>query len=162
MSKNAPTVRRSWIIYAVLLAGLAVGAKAFGERAPEDRRGATHVILGTVAGVYSREEKGTRNFLVEIAIEKVEKGDGFRPGGTFYVGCYLWIPDYYKGKKLTKEDENHLAFRGSDYGAVPKEGDRVRVYAKHDAIFANGRPGKYSGVYPDWFDVVQDKQPEGR
>jgi hypothetical protein len=80
MHKHALTVRRSWIIYAVLVAGLALGAKAFAERAPEDRGEATHVIVGTVAGVYSREEKGTRDFLVEIAVEKVEKGDGFKQG----------------------------------------------------------------------------------
>jgi hypothetical protein len=162
MHKRALTVRRSWIIYAVLVAGLALGAKAFGERAPEDRSGATHVILGTVAGVYSREEEGTRYYLVEIAVEKVDKGEGFKPGETFYVGCYLWIPDYYKGKKLTKKEEERLAFRGSDYSGVPKEGERVRVYAKHDAVYANGRPGKYSGVFPDWFDVVLGKQREDR
>src|SRR6516165_358198 len=109
MHTPAVTARRSWIILAVVVVGLAVGAKTFGERAPEDRGAATHVILGTVAGVYSREEKGTRDYLVEIAIEKVEKGEGFKPGGTFYVGCYLWIPDYYKGKKLTKDEEKRLA-----------------------------------------------------
>jgi hypothetical protein len=162
MHTPAVTARRSWIILAVVVVGLAVGAKTFGERAPEDRGAATHVILGTVAGVYSREEKGTRDYLVEIAIEKVEKGEGFKPGETFYVGCYLWIPDYYKGKKLTKDEEKRLAFRGGDYGSVPKEGEQIRVYAKHDAVYANGRRGKYSGVFPDWFDVVRAKQKDDR
>jgi hypothetical protein len=31
------------------------------------------------------------------------------------------------------------------------------VYAKHDAVYANGRPGKYSGIYPDWYGVVKGK-----
>ena len=150
-------VHRSWILCAGLIAVCALAAKTFAERAPEDRRGATHVILGTVAGVYAREEQGTCHYLVELVVEKIEKGEGFKPGETFYVGCYLWIPDYYKGKKLSKEEEERLAFRGGDYSGVPKEGERVRVYAKHDAIYANGRPGKYSGVFPDWFDVLQDK-----
>src|SRR5262249_13881836 len=118
---------------------------------------ATHVVLGTVAGVYMREEKDTRHYLVEIAIEKVEKGEGFKAGETFYVGCYLWIPDYYKGKTLTEEEQKQLALRGAAYDGVPKEGERVRVYAKHEAVYANGRPGKYNGIYPDWYDVVPGK-----
>jgi hypothetical protein len=136
---------------------LGPAAETFAERAPEQRSQATHVVLGTVAGVYTREEKATRYFLVEIAIEKVEKGEGFKPGETFYVGGYLWVPDYYKGKELTEEERNQLAFRGAAYSGVPKEGERVRVYAKHDAVYANGRPGKYSGIYPDWYEVVKGK-----
>jgi hypothetical protein len=107
--------------------------------------------------VYVREEKDTRYYLVEVAIEKVEKGEGFKPGGTFYVGCYLWVPDYYKGKKLTEAEQKQLAFRGAAYDGVPKEGQRVRVYAKHEAVYSSGRPGKYSGIYPDWYEVVEGK-----
>ena len=29
-----------------------------------------------------------------IAVEKVEKGDGLKPGERFYVGCYRWDPDW--------------------------------------------------------------------
>jgi hypothetical protein len=150
-------MRCHWITSAALLAALGLAAEAFAERAPEQRSQATHVVLGTVAGVYTREEKGTHYFLVEIAIEKVEKGEGFKPGETFYVGAYLWAPDYYKGKELTEEEQKQLAFRGAAYSGVPKEGERVRVYAKHDAVYANGRPGKYSGIYPDWYEVVKGK-----
>jgi hypothetical protein len=150
-------MRCRWITYAALVAALGLATETFAERAPEERSQATHVVLGTVAGVYVREEKDTRHYLVEIAIEKVEKGEGFKPGGTFYVGCYLWVPDYYKGKKLTEEERKQLAFRGSAYSGVPKEGERVRVYAKHDAVYANGRTGKYSGIFPDWYEVVKGK-----
>jgi hypothetical protein len=150
-------MRCRWITCAALLAALGPAAETFAERAPEPRAQATHVVVGTVAGVYAREEKGTRYYLVEIAIEKVDKGEGFKAGGTFYVGCYLWNPDYYKGKKLTKEEQKQLALRGAAYNGVPREGERVRVYAKHDAVYANGRPGKYSGIYPDWYEVVKGK-----
>jgi hypothetical protein len=145
------------IACALLLLGALPAADGFAERAPESRERATHVVLGTVAGVYVREDKDNRYYLVEVAIEKVEKGDGFKAGGTFYVGCYLHNPDYYKGKKLTPQEERQLALRGPGYDGVPREGERVRVYARHDAAHANGRPGKYSGVYPDWYEVVKGK-----
>jgi hypothetical protein len=147
-------MRRRCISHAALLVALGLAAEAFAERRPEERSEATHVILGTVAGVYVREKGDTRYYLVEIAIEAVEKGEGFQPGGTFYVGCYLWTPDYYKGKKLTPKEEKQLALRGPAYGGVPKEGERVRVYAKHQAKYATGQPGKYDGIYPDWYEVM--------
>jgi hypothetical protein len=150
-------MRCHWITCGTLLAALGLATEALAERAPEERSRATHVIVGTVAGVYTRDEEDTRYYLVEIAIEKVEKGEGFKPGGTFYVGCYLWVPDYHKGKKLTKDEEKRLAFRGAAYDGVPKEGERIRVYAKHNAVYANGRPGKYSGIYPDWYEAVKAK-----
>lgn len=146
-----------WIICAVLLGGLVPGTEMFAERPPEDRSRATHVVVGTVEGVYVREEKDIRYYLVEIAVEKVEKGEGLKPGQAFYVGCYLYNPDYYKGKKLTDAVRRQLALRGAPYDGVPKEGERVRVYAKHSVLYANGRQGKYDGVYPDWYEVVKTK-----
>ena len=150
-------MRPCWINYAALLVALGLAAETFAERSPENRSEATHVMLGTVAGVYLREKGDTRYYLVEIAIEKVEKGKGFKPGGTFYVSCYLWVPDYYKGKKLTRRQEKELVLRGAAYDGVPREGERVRVYAMHQAKFADGRSGKYDGIYPSWYEVVKGK-----
>ena len=150
-------MRCRWIRCAVLLVVLGLAKEAFAERRPEERSEATHVIVGTVEGVYVREKGDTRYYLVEISIEKVEKGDGFKPGATFYVGCYLWTPDYYKGKKLTPQEQTRLTLRGGPYDGVPKEGERVRVYAKHQAKYANGRPGKYDGIYPGWYEVLKGK-----
>jgi hypothetical protein len=150
-------MRYSWFTLAAFLAALGLAAESLAERAPDKRSEATHVILGTVERVYLREKEDTRYYLVEIAIEKIEKGEGFKPGGTFYVGCYLWTPDYYKGKKLTAKERKQLAFRGAAYNGVPREGERVRVYAKHQARYANGRPGKYDGIYPNWYEVVKGK-----
>jgi hypothetical protein len=150
-------MRYRWITCAALLAAVSLATETAAERAPEQRSEATHVVLGTVEGVYVREQKGTRYYLVEIAIEKLEKGEGFKPGGTFYVGCYVRNPDYYKGKKLTKQEQKQLDLQGPGYDGVPKEGQRVRVYAKHEAVYANGRPGKYNGIYPDWYEVIKGK-----
>jgi hypothetical protein len=116
--------------YAALLAALGLAAAAPAERPPEQRGQATHVVLGQVAGVYVRQEAGTRHYLVEIEIDKVEKGEGLRPGGTFYVGCYLWDPDYRKGEKLTEEEQRQLALRGAAYDGVPRPGRRAGLTAR--------------------------------
>jgi hypothetical protein len=59
------------------------------------------------------------------------------------------IAERTKGKKLSQKEQDGIAMRGPGYDGVPKEGERVRVFAKHDAAYANGRPGKYSGIYPE-------------
>ena len=97
-----------------------------------------------------REDGDTRHYVVEIAVEQVDKGGNVKPGETFYARCYLWTPDFYKGKKLSAAEEKNLLFRGPAYDGVPKEGERIRVYAKY-------RGGKYDGVFPDWYEVVKDK-----
>jgi hypothetical protein len=134
----------------VLLGAVALTTTAPAERAPESKKSATHVVIGTVEGVYLREADGTRHYLVEIAIEKPLKGTGLKPGGTLYVGCYLWGQSKNKGKKLSKKEEKRLIMRGAAYDGVPKEGQRIRVYAK-------GQGGKYVGVYPSWYDVLEEK-----
>jgi hypothetical protein len=73
-----------------------------------------------------------------------------KPGEPFYVRCYVRIPDYYKDKKLSEKEQERIALRGPGYDGVPKEGERVRVYARCWS-------GKYDGIYPDWFDVVKNK-----
>ncbi|HEY1859452.1 MAG TPA: hypothetical protein VGG61_03815 [Gemmataceae bacterium] len=132
------------------LAMLVLAASASAERALEDRSKATHVVLGKVEGVYARDERDTRYYVVEIAVEKVEKGDNVKPGEMFYVRCYLRIPDHYKNTKLSEKEQERIALRGPGYDGVPKEGERVRVYARSGE-------GKYDGIYPDWYDVVKNK-----
>jgi len=139
-----------FIVYPAGLVALVLATIVYAERAPEERSKATHVVLGKVEGVYARDEGDTRHYVVEIAVEKAEKGDRVKPGETFYVRCYLRIPDYYKDKKLSEEEQKRIARRGPGYDGVPKEGERVRVYAKSGE-------GKYDGIYPDWYEVVKNK-----
>jgi hypothetical protein len=138
------------IVCAVVLAAGTLATGSLAERAPEDRQQATHVVIGRVEGVYVRKDERTLHYIVEIAIEKVEKGAGLKPGEAFYVGCYLWDPDWLKGKKLSEKEQRALALEGPAYDGVPKEGQRVRVYAKHGW-------GKYAGIYPDWYDVLKGR-----
>jgi hypothetical protein len=66
-----------------LLAALAFVPVSPAERAPEDRRQATHVVVGTVEGVYVRKDERSLHYIVEIAVEKVEKGTARRRGTRF-------------------------------------------------------------------------------
>jgi hypothetical protein len=143
------------VVGAALVAVLAVTASSLAERAPEDRKAATHVVVGTVEGVYVRGKEEFHNYVIELTVEKVEKGKGPKAGETLYVRCYLWNSDYHKGKKLSKKEEKQIALRWSSYNGVPKEGQRVRVYVKH-------RSGKYDGTYPDWYEVVKRKPDAGK
>jgi hypothetical protein len=138
------------IVSPAIFVVVALTTIAYAERAPEKRSQATHVVLGKVEGVYVRDEGDTRHYVVEIAVEKAEKGDHVKPGETIYVRCYLRIPDYYKNKKLSEEEQKRISLRGPGYDGVPKEGERVRVYARSGE-------GKYDGIYPDWFEVVKNK-----
>ena len=143
-------MRILWSVCAAFLAITTLATGAFAERAPEERRQATHVVIGKVEGVYVRKADGTLHYVVEIVIEKIEKGDGLKVGEMLYVRCYQWDPDWLKGRKLSEEEQKKLAFRGADYDGIPKEGERVKVYAKH------GR-GQFDGIYPSWYDVIKDK-----
>jgi hypothetical protein len=143
-------MRLRFIGCTVLFGLFVLTATAFAERAPEERSTASHVIIGKVEGVYVRETPSTRDYIVEIAIEKVEKGKGPRAKSTVYVGCYLWNTSEGKGKKLSSKDKKRKAMRGPAYDGVPKEGDRVKVWAKW-------KDGKYFGVFPSWYDVLKEK-----
>jgi hypothetical protein len=143
-------MRILWNLCAAFVATTTLATGVLAERAPEDRRQATHVVVGKVEGVYVRKAAGTLHYVVEIAIEKIEKGDGLKVGEMVYVRCYQWDPDWLKGKRLSEEEQKQLAFRGAAYDSIPKEGERVKLYAKHGG-------GHFAGIYPDWYDVIKDK-----
>lgn len=140
------SIRR--IIIAALVIPLALVSNAPAERAPEERSDATHVVIGTVEGVYARKADGTIHYIVEIAVEKVEKGDGLKPGAKVYAACYRHDHDRLKGKNLSEAELKQELFRGSSYDKVPKEGERIRAFVK---LFG----GKYYGIFPSWYDTVK-------
>jgi hypothetical protein len=98
---------------------------------PRQVQGATHVVMGLVTGVYSAEtpaaldvrEKGTM-YLIEIVVERLEKGEGPRVDELVYVRC---------------EKRNQTT--------IPRPHQRVRAYMKRD------RDGGYDLLAPDGIDV---------
>jgi hypothetical protein len=146
-------MRPAWIGCAALGAGLAWGAVAFADRASEDRDKATHVVVGRVEGVYGEEAAAgaNRHYVVEIAVEKVERGDGLKVGDVFYASCYRPNPKAPDQSKMSERELKAYLFTvDGGHNAVPTRGDRVRVFVRHSR-------GKYNGVFPDWVDVLKDK-----
>jgi len=103
-------------------------------RLPEARSKADHVVTGVVTAVHASETADYRNFVVEIKVEQVEKGAGFKPGDTFRATCY--------------QRKEGAADRGPDdagHKLVPKVGQRVKAYVKADG----------EAIYPDWIDILK-------
>jgi hypothetical protein len=134
---------------------LAVPTLSPADRPLESRDKATHVIVGRVTEVCAEEKPSgaNRNYIVEIVVEKAERGDGLKSGDTIYASVYMANPHALDGKKLSdKEMKAFLLTVDGGYKAIPKKGDRVRVFVKH------GR-GKYVGIYPDWMDTLGQDGP---
>jgi hypothetical protein len=120
-----------------------------GGRAPAARRGepkskADLVVTGVVQKV-SSTRSGTggfvyRNYVVAIRVQAVDKGAGAKPGQVIRARCYKCI------KRPAQPTPN-----GTSYKAVPRKGQRVRVYLMRT------RDGRLNGTYPDWFDVLGKK-----
>ena len=81
---------------------------------------------------------------------KVEKGDGLKTGATLYVSCYQHDPNWLRGKNLTEKEKKQYGYRGSSYESVPKEGERIRAYAKQWG-------SKYSAIFPSWYESIKGK-----
>jgi hypothetical protein len=112
---------------------------AHAARANQKRENADYVLTGLVTTVYTLEGQGYNNYIVEIKVENVEKGDGIKKGDTFRAFCYQ--PN---GKgKLSPFDDHH------GHKIVPKGGQEVKV-------FVNRAGGRNEGVYPDWVDILGD------
>jgi hypothetical protein len=125
----------------LLLAGLPVAAarSEIVDKGPDDlRASASHIVVGTTRAVYSfhvqDDEWDTSYAVAEIAVGKVEKGQGLRPGGLVYARSWhrRWI-----SKKPPRPNTN--GHRG-----MPGRGNTVRVYLKrtqdggYDVLFPNG------------------------
>jgi hypothetical protein len=142
--------RFGWFAVAV---GLALPVASAADRRPEARGEATHVVVGRVEGVYAQQgaRGANQRHVVEIAIEKVERGDGLKAGQTFYASCYRPNPKAPDLSKLSeRQREAFLLTVDGGHNAVPREGERVRVFVIHSG-------GKYNGVFPDWFDALKEK-----
>ena len=61
---------------------------AHAARAAQKREKADYVLSGLVFAVYSHETQGYNNYIVEIKVENVEKGDGIKKGDYFRAFCY--------------------------------------------------------------------------
>jgi hypothetical protein len=111
------------------------------------------VVVGRVEGVYAREGATGANqeCLVEVAIEKVERGDGLSPGNPLYVSIHRNNPNAPDQKKMTERElKQYLLTVDGGHNPPPGKGSRVRVFLIHSG-------GRYTGIFHDWVEVLKGK-----
>jgi len=123
----------------LLVSALGVGLVR-AERPTQKRENADYIVTGKVTAVYSQETDGYRNYIIDIRVEKVEKGAGIKKGELFRAFCYQ-----------RKPGKGGLQYDSRGHTQVPKEGQKVKA-------FVNRARGLYEGVYPNWFDVLQEEK----
>ena len=121
-----------------LLLPFACCAAALAERPAQDRKEASHVVVGTVERVFQSDRGPELGYIVAIRIEKLEKGNGYEDGDVFYAYCFQ-----------RKRNAPRVP-SASGHRAVPRPEQRIRA-------FVNRQYGEMEGVYPNWFDVLKQE-----
>jgi len=131
---------------ALWLAALAAGAaraEILDKEPPQLKAGASHIVVGTTRAVYSFQGKNdeweTTYSVAEIAVTKVEKGQGLKDGGLVYARS--WHRRWISNKPKRPDTHGH---RG-----MPGRGDTVRVYLKRSA------DGGYDVMFPNGAEILK-------
>jgi hypothetical protein len=95
---------------------------------------ATHIVFGSVKGVYASErekEKGVTYYVIEIEVRRSTKGEGPKEGEVLYLRCW----------KRNKKSDDPTVNNGQIQ--IPPESKRVLVYLRR------GRDGGYDILEPN-------------
>ena len=141
---------------AAILAGFAPPLRAeIAPKSPEQmHKMATHVVTGKVTGIYtstSRQGDYQRtHYVAELAIDKIEKGDGLKEKQLVYVRYWTqrWV-----GRGLQPPGTN-------GHRDLPAAGDAVRVYLVNKGYDGGGEVGDggYNVVFADGFVDLKSKE----
>ena len=131
------TMKRNTLVITVALVGV-LAATMYAERPKESEDKATFIVTGTVQKVFERDAGSNTDYIVQIRIDAVEKGDGLKPRDYVYAYCFRRKPDAPREPSA------------SGHGLPPKENQRIRARIKHSR-------GRMEGLYPRWFDVLPDE-----
>lgn len=111
---------------------------------------ATHVVVGTAKRVYATvEREGSFEFVryvVELAVDEVEKGEGPEKDTPLYV---RWFTKRWRGAGQPPADSS------GHYGWTPKSGDRCRAFLArnaHDGYDPENADGGYNAIVPNGFE----------
>lgn len=109
---------------------------ALAERPPEKKEAATHVLTGVIKQLETKESPfggdGVKtDYTAEIAIDKVERGEGLKPGETVKVNWF----------HVTKKPSKPIVGAFGHGYAAAKKGEAVRVYLMKRAS------GNYEVIY---------------
>ena len=106
------------------------------ERPTESPESAAHVVTGSVQKVFHRDGGSVNEYLVQIRIDGIEKGDGYDRGDFIYAYAFRRKP----GQRVVPAASGHKA--------VPEEGQRIRAWIKRGK-------GQMESLYPNWFEVLK-------
>lgn len=120
--------------YARIAAPLIVISLALSVRAekadmpPEGlRKRATHVVVGEVNAVYTREYRDGKwrytRYVAEVSVDEVEKGEGLAEGALVYAR-------YWRRRWLARSTPPMTT---AGHRGLPKEGETLRIYLARNA-----------------------------
>ena len=145
------------------------------ERVPltplEKKSEATHIVTGEVKALYSWNKEtnlygpGTilTQFLIEIEVQSVEKGEGLKAGELVYVrswrlkriGANGWSRDTDGTIRVTAVGPN-------GHFVIPQKGERIRAFLAYGEYAATAQTDNaYAVVYPNGIDVLDNPRISG-
>lgn len=130
-------MKRNALAITLVLVGT-FAATMYAERPKESEDKATVIVTGTVQKVFERDAGSNTEFVVQIRIDAVERGDGLKPRDYVYAYCFRRKPDAPREPSA------------GGHGLPPKEKQRIRARIKHSR-------GRMEGLYPNWFDVIPEE-----
>ena len=115
---------------------------------------ATDIVVGTVSDLYEKKVatkrygRGTveKRFLVEMQVEKVEKGD-LKKGRVLYVRAW-------KIHHIPGGSGKVVGFSG--HKSIPSVGDKIRAYVVRGPYMGQTDNG-YAAVYPTGFASINEE-----
>jgi hypothetical protein len=120
------------------------------------KKESTHIVTGTVKGVYQRDAdsnlqgKGTvvTQYLVEIEVDTVEKGDKLEKSDLVYARCW----------RIKKHGDAGVVPGPSGHAEIPKPGDDVRAFLAKGTYSATSQSDRGTAVvYPNGIEKLKKK-----
>ena len=118
-----------------------VAGESFTDEVEHRLNEADFVVVGKVTKVFHRDFSSEDQYVVQIRIEEVEKGEGYRE--KEYIFAYA----FQRKSGLPPEPS------ASGHSNIPEEGQRIRARIM-------SRKGEMEALYPEWFEVLPTTERE--
>src|SRR5437868_4840569 len=105
---------------------------------------ATHIVTGEVRQVYKTEPGGYTYYLVELKVEKVERGGGLLAFGSGpRAGRFTYISCFQRSADLPRE-----AVGDPGHQTTPRSGEKIRVWLLETS------EGEYKMLWPVGYELL--------
>ncbi len=146
---------KAWTHAATLLLAASVTTPVFAAKALTPKaqleKAATHVVVGKVGSISSTTKLDaqyeTTTYLAQIAINRIEKGDGLKPGDVVEV---RYLTRGWRGSGSPPPFD-------SGHSPRPKQNDAVRAYLVNKGYNGAGytTDGHYDVYYTTGFEILR-------